>query len=77
MLSLGTEPLNIRWTHDKVDIQDSTSFRYRRNGKSACLLIADPFPEESGEYVCWAENNYGITKTYIDLTVIGEFCLLY
>jgi myosin-light-chain kinase len=67
----GTEPLAIRWTHDKVDVQDSLAFRYKRNGKSACLLISDPFPEDSGEYVCWAENTFGLAKAYIELTVIG------
>lgn len=71
----GTEPLTIRWTHDKVEVQDSDAFRYKRSGKSACLVIADPFATDSGEYVCWCENRYGIAKAYIELTVIGNSTL--
>lgn len=71
-LNLGTEPLTIRWTHDKVEVQDSVAFRYRRSGKSACLLINDPFPEDSGEYVCSITNKFGTAKAHIDLTVIGK-----
>ncbi|KAI6227724.1 hypothetical protein M3Y99_01223100 [Aphelenchoides fujianensis] len=68
----GTEPIAITWLHDNLPVGDSAAFRYKRAGKSACLVIADPFPEDSGEYTCVAESKFGRATAQIDLTVVEQ-----
>ncbi|KAI6223322.1 hypothetical protein M3Y95_00877500 [Aphelenchoides besseyi] len=68
----GTEPLKITWTHDNIHVKDSTAFRYKRAGKSPCLIIADPFPEDSGLWTCVVENKFGQSTAHIDLTIIEQ-----
>lgn len=43
-----------------------------RDGKDACLTLVEPFPEDSGEYQCVAENAAGSARCVIDLRLIGE-----
>ncbi|KAI6180537.1 hypothetical protein M3Y98_00731100 [Aphelenchoides besseyi] len=68
----GTEPLKITWTHDSIQVKDSTAFRYKRAGKNPCLIIADPFPEDSGLWTCVVENKFGQSTAHIDLTIIEQ-----
>uniref|UniRef100_A0A914Q9F2 Ig-like domain-containing protein n=1 Tax=Panagrolaimus davidi TaxID=227884 RepID=A0A914Q9F2_9BILA len=65
----GTEPISFRWILNKVQIQDSLGFKYSRNGKDSILTIKDAFPEDSGIYTCIAENQYGVARCYIDLSI--------
>lgn len=75
VLFKGTEPISIRWIHDRVELEDSLAFRFKRSSKDAVLLIADAFPEDSGEYVCVAENKYGVAHSYIQLFVTGKLII--
>uniref|UniRef100_A0A914CI05 Ig-like domain-containing protein n=1 Tax=Acrobeloides nanus TaxID=290746 RepID=A0A914CI05_9BILA len=65
----GTEPISCTWIHNKVDIPDSSGFKYIRDGKDSLLAIKDAFPEDSGEYVCVAANKYGSARCHIELQI--------
>lgn len=69
----GTEPIQCKWIHDKVEIPDSGAFKYAREGKDTVLVIKDAFPEDSGEYVCVAKNKYGGDKCHVELHIFGKF----
>ncbi|VDN60788.1 unnamed protein product [Dracunculus medinensis] len=58
----GSEPLRIRWFHNKVEINNSSAFKHVRVGNVLRLVIADVFPEDGGDYVCEAKNDYGLAK---------------
>ncbi|XP_003372021.1 putative immunoglobulin I-set domain protein [Trichinella spiralis] len=66
------EPIKITWFHDKCEIQDSPAFSYVRDGDKCILIIQDAFPEDSGVYMCRAENAYGQAISACTLTVIGK-----
>lgn len=65
----------IRWIRNRVDLADADSSsmtKQWRDGKDACLTLVEPFPEDSGEYQCVAENAAGSARCVIDLRLIGE-----
>uniref|UniRef100_A0A914XD87 Ig-like domain-containing protein n=1 Tax=Plectus sambesii TaxID=2011161 RepID=A0A914XD87_9BILA len=65
----GTDPVEVQWTHGGVEVQDSTSFKYKRAGKKYSLVIADAFPEDAGPYACVATNQYGKAECTVNLIV--------
>ncbi|KAJ1359849.1 hypothetical protein KIN20_018667 [Parelaphostrongylus tenuis] len=65
----GSEPLQIRWIRNRVTITDSQSFQYRRQGPDVTLVIADAFPEDSGEYAVEARNQWGTARCIMRLDV--------
>lgn len=68
----GTEPVEILWLHDNCEVQDSPAFKYEREGSLCSLTIADAFPEDSGVYVCQANNKLGRAETAGVLSVRSE-----
>lgn len=84
----ASEPLQIRWTRNKVTIADSPSFSYSRSEKmvgsrtsrllnlltlQVFLTIADVFPEDGGEYTVEAKNQFGIARCTMLLDVRSKF----
>uniref|UniRef100_A0A158PAH4 TITIN n=1 Tax=Angiostrongylus cantonensis TaxID=6313 RepID=A0A158PAH4_ANGCA len=65
----GSEPLQIRWIRNRVTITDSESFQYQRTGADVRLVIADAFPEDSGEYAVEARNQWGSARCIMRLDV--------
>ncbi|KJH43327.1 immunoglobulin I-set domain protein, partial [Dictyocaulus viviparus] len=65
----GSEPLQIRWIRNRVTITDSNSFQYQRNGMDVRLVIADAFPEDSGEYAVEAKNQWGVARCIMKLDI--------
>ncbi|VDM63659.1 unnamed protein product [Angiostrongylus costaricensis] len=65
----GSEPLQIRWIRNRVTITDSESFQYQRAGADVRLVIADAFPEDSGEYAVEARNQWGTARCIMRLDV--------
>ncbi|KAI1719913.1 immunoglobulin i-set domain-containing protein [Ditylenchus destructor] len=64
----GTEPITCRWIRNKVELAaECNAFCFGREGKDALLTIKDAFPEDSGEYLCMAENKFGASHCTIDL----------
>ncbi|KAF8382632.1 ttn-1 [Pristionchus pacificus] len=51
-LSAGSEPLQMKWMRDNVQVNDSMSFAYSRKNFECALRLADVFPEDAGDYVC-------------------------
>ncbi|GMT09123.1 hypothetical protein PFISCL1PPCAC_420 [Pristionchus fissidentatus] len=51
-LVAGSEPLQMKWLRDNVQVADSTSFAYTRKNFECSLRLADVFPEDAGDYVC-------------------------
>lgn len=69
---LGTEPITCRWIRNKVELAaECNAFCFGREGKDALLTIKDAFPEDSGEYICMAENKFGASHCTIDLHLSG------
>ncbi|VDP02268.1 unnamed protein product [Heligmosomoides polygyrus] len=66
---LGSEPLQIQWIRNRVLIPDSQSFQYARDGANVCLVIADAFPEDGGEYAVEARNQYGTARCIMRLDI--------
>uniref|UniRef100_A0AC34PXA4 Ig-like domain-containing protein n=1 Tax=Panagrolaimus sp. JU765 TaxID=591449 RepID=A0AC34PXA4_9BILA len=69
----GSEPIQIKWLFNKMEITENMNLKCLRIGNDAILEIHDAFPEDSGEYICLAENDFGSAKCCINLTVIGKF----
>uniref|UniRef100_A0A7E4UYK2 Muscle M-line assembly protein unc-89 n=1 Tax=Panagrellus redivivus TaxID=6233 RepID=A0A7E4UYK2_PANRE len=66
----GAEPVIFRWSRNKMEIEPSVTIGLLRRGKTSILELKDAFPEDSGEYVCSAENKFGVARCYIDLNII-------
>ena len=48
----GSEPVEVVWQRDGLELPDSAGFRYSRVEQTCSLTIADAFPEDSGAYAC-------------------------
>ncbi|VDK82765.1 unnamed protein product [Litomosoides sigmodontis] len=68
----GSEPIAVRWIRNKMEIQDSSAFRYLREEMNYRLTIADAFPEDAGVYTCEATNEFGVAKYNVRLVVTGH-----
>lgn len=68
----GSEPLTFTWIHDNIVVEEGAAFRLGRAGGAATLTLLNPFPEDSGEYVCMAQSPAGTAKTLLDLTVLDQ-----
>ncbi|KHN81711.1 Titin [Toxocara canis] len=66
----GSEPITIRWLRNKVEITDSSGFKYARDGWNVSLTIADAFPEDAGEYICEASNTFGTAKCAVRVAIM-------
>ncbi|GMR58628.1 hypothetical protein PMAYCL1PPCAC_28823, partial [Pristionchus mayeri] len=71
-LSSGTEPLQMKWLRDNVQVADSKSFSYNRKNYKCILRLADVFPEDAGDYVCEVKNAFGSTTCRLRLDVSSE-----
>ncbi|RZF42786.1 hypothetical protein LSTR_LSTR015510, partial [Laodelphax striatellus] len=70
----GTQPLEVVWSKDKVELPDCMDFRYVDYGDGRFgLRIADAFPADAGLYSCEAFNKHGDAITYGRLEVT-EHC---
>ncbi|CEF63978.1 Unc-89 [Strongyloides ratti] len=77
ILEKGSDPLGYQWIHNKVAIQDSSAFKYSREGNNLILTIKDAFPEDSGIYTCIAQNSVGYDTTNIELKIVEQFSKTY
>ncbi|KAE9553836.1 hypothetical protein FO519_002966 [Halicephalobus sp. NKZ332] len=68
----GAEPITVKWLYNKMEIGENLNFTCSREGKNPVLVIKDAFPEDSGEYICMAENKYGSAKCHVDVTVTEQ-----
>ncbi|XP_076873650.1 palladin isoform X2 [Brachyhypopomus gauderio] len=73
----GSPPLQVRWSRQGQEIQDSPDFRIlqkkpRSAGESeeiCTLVIAEAFPEDGGQFCCRASNEYGSVSCSAQLSV--------
>ncbi|XP_035380264.1 palladin isoform X3 [Electrophorus electricus] len=73
----GSPPLQVRWSRQGQEIQDSPDFRIlQKKPRSAAeseeictLVIAEAFPEDGGLICCTASNEYGSVSCTAQLTV--------
>ncbi|CAD5231988.1 unnamed protein product [Bursaphelenchus xylophilus] len=65
----GVDPITFKWLHENVTLEDGHGFKYGRNKEKITLTIADPFPEDSGEYLCVAENAHGLATRKVQVTI--------
>uniref|UniRef100_A0AC35UIS1 Ig-like domain-containing protein n=1 Tax=Rhabditophanes sp. KR3021 TaxID=114890 RepID=A0AC35UIS1_9BILA len=68
----GSEPLGYQWIHNKIQVQDSSSCKYSRDGKKILLKMRDAFPEDSGLYICKIENGLGSAECNVDLNIVEQ-----
>ncbi|XP_039287324.1 LOW QUALITY PROTEIN: muscle M-line assembly protein unc-89 [Nilaparvata lugens] len=69
----GTQPLEVVWSKDKVELPDCMDFRYVDYGDGRFgLRIADAFPADAGHYSCEAFNKHGDAITYGHLQVTEQ-----
>ena len=67
---LGSQPVDIVWLHNNREIPTNDPVcRMVTKGNKHLLIIPEVFPEDSGEYVCEAYNEYGDTDTFCRLNV--------
>ncbi|XP_066429645.1 palladin isoform X1 [Eleutherodactylus coqui] len=75
----GTPPVNVKWSRQGAEIQDSPDFRILQK-KPRCasepeeictLVIAETFPEDAGVFTCTARNDYGTVTCSAQLTVLS------
>ena len=79
LLLPGTSPIEVFWVHNNNDIPPKDPIfeqvMYTENdGLSYIhkLLISEVLPEDAGEYVCEAYNQYGDTDTFCRLSITGR-----
>ncbi|KAL3854884.1 hypothetical protein ACJMK2_014120 [Sinanodonta woodiana] len=66
----GTPPIDIVWVHNNREIPISDPVcRMLHDGNVHSLVIPEVFPEDTGEYVCEAYNDFGDTDTFCRLVV--------
>ena len=68
----GTPKPRVFWYHNKKKLKNSSDFSQTYDGKVARLVIAEVLDEDDGEYMCFAINKGGETKTECQLTVKGN-----
>ena len=67
---IGTPPIDIVWVHNNREIPPLDPVcRMITKGNTHMLVIPEVFPEDAGEYVCEAYNDYGDTDTFCRLNV--------
>ena len=52
-------------------MEENEDFRWVAEGEVRKLILAEVFPEDTGEYTCEVENRAGRVKTTCHLTVEG------
>ena len=73
---VGTPPFDIVWVHNNREIPHTDPIcRMISSGHTHTLIIPEVFPEDEGEYVCEAYNDFGDTDTFCRLTVKGTSTL--
>ena len=69
---IGTPPIDIVWVHNNREIPPTDPVcRMKAEGNTRMLIIPEVFPEDQGEYVCEAYNDFGDTDTFCRLVVKG------
>ncbi|KAL1131134.1 hypothetical protein AAG570_012371 [Ranatra chinensis] len=69
----GSEPMEVVWVKDKVEVPDCDDMRYVDYGDGRYgLRIADLFAPDAGEYSCEIFNEHGEAITTTNLTVIDD-----
>jgi len=75
----GNPTPNLLWFFNHKAIEDEEDFVIRSDfmrGESV-LWIKEVFPEDDGEFICKAENDYGTAVTHCRLTVQCKYCEFY
>ncbi|XP_042556043.1 palladin isoform X2 [Dipodomys spectabilis] len=73
----GAPPLQVQWSRQGIEIQDSPDFRIlQKKPRSTAepeeictLVIAETFPEDAGIFTCSATNEYGSVTSTAQLVV--------
>ncbi|TKC36871.1 hypothetical protein EI555_006880, partial [Monodon monoceros] len=68
----ATATVQVHWYREKEQIADSDDFRILRKKEVCTLIIAEAFPEDSGEFKCIAENEAGTVVSTARLFVSPE-----
>ncbi|CAD5224126.1 unnamed protein product [Bursaphelenchus okinawaensis] len=66
------EKVEFKWMSGNITIEDSEAFKYGRRKNNLTLTITDPFPEDSGEYVCVAQNRHGESQFTAEVTITDD-----
>uniref|UniRef100_A0A8D8WY19 Myosin light chain kinase, smooth muscle n=1 Tax=Cacopsylla melanoneura TaxID=428564 RepID=A0A8D8WY19_9HEMI len=68
----GSQPLDIVWSKDGVELVDCSDFKYVEHGDGQYgLRFLDTFHEDGGRYTCEAFNDHGDATTSTTL-IVGE-----
>lgn len=62
-------PSKVTWFVNELEIFPSDHMKIIEDERTSVLVIVDLTPEDSGEYVCQAENPIGVTRCKTTLTV--------
>lgn len=73
---VGKPTPRVQWFHNDVPIEDAKDVIISQDSEGVCTLtITEAFPENSGEYVCYAKNPVGEAVCRSTLIVEGTYIL--
>lgn len=74
---VGKPTPRVQWFHNDVPIEDAKDTIVSQDSEGVCsLTITEAFPENSGEYVCYASNKVGEAVCKSTLIVEGNYFFL-
>ena len=73
-VKLDSQPeAEVKWFVNEVQVMPTQRTQVLKDGSTHVLVIIDVTPEDSGEYVCQAENIYGTVTCKTTLIVTRKF----
>lgn len=70
---VGKPTPRVQWFHNDVPVEDAKDVLISQDSEGVCsLTITEAFPENSGEYVCYASNKVGEAVCKSTLIVEGK-----
>lgn len=69
---IGYPTPKIQWMHNKQILEEIKGIELWQDGAGSCALtISEVFPEDEGEYACYATNKFGKAKSKTNVIVEG------
>ncbi|CAJ0962097.1 unnamed protein product, partial [Mesorhabditis belari] len=66
------EPMEVKWIRNNMVVADSSGFKYKKDKNHCGLMIVDAFPEDAGEYICEAKNQWGVARCAMRLEIRSD-----
>lgn len=75
---IGYPISRIDWMHNQELINEAKGIEIIQDSDGLCTLrISEVFPEDAGDYICYAINSIGKAQTKTNVIVEGIFCVIY